>query len=143
MTRSPKVFVQQSTIKGAGLGLFAAVDFEPFEMVTKYGGKIISANEVASSLSQYIIEDDHGIHWDAEHETNPNCMARFINDIYGPQRNCHGKKQPNCAIFSHDLKKKPCYVKSIKKIKKGEELFVDYGDDFWRDHQITNPQNRM
>ena len=47
--------VRQSTIPGAGLGLFATKTIYPKQRITKYSGRIISRTEAESSESAYIL----------------------------------------------------------------------------------------
>ena len=43
--------------------------------------------------------------------------------------------QINIEMFSKELK---VYYCAIKDIEKGEELFIDYGDEYWSTRKYTN-----
>jgi SET domain-containing protein len=55
-------------------------------------------------------------------------------------RKYHPKKKPylfqNRANTEYYVTRKNnlpiCYIRAIRDIKRGEELFVDYGDQYWR-----------
>jgi hypothetical protein len=57
---------------------------------------------------------------------NTKAVARYANDAQGFGR-VQGLKN-NCEFVSEGNK---CFIESIRSIKKGEELLVGYGKEFW------------
>ena len=54
-------------------------------------------------------------------------LGRYANDADGLERMAGVKN--NCEYVSEGTK---CYLESIRRIKKGDEILVGYGKDFWK-----------
>ena len=113
--------VKRSSIKGAGKGLFAKVDIQPNTCIGDYTGVIIKGRleDSAFAGTDYaleIIEDKYYIVAEG-----PYCSyTRFIN---------HKPKKAANVAFWVDPSSKVAWIESTRKIKKGEELFIDYGPE--------------
>ena len=60
-----------------------------------------------------------------------------INNYEGPQR----RKEPNCKILDFIINGKPrIFITNTKPIHKGEQLLLDYGNDFWNRFHYNNIQ---
>ena len=113
-----KLQVKNSRIHGKGLFAKEAIPWGT--RIIEYKGKIISDKEAERRTAQgadYIFElgknknidgDDHG------------SDARFIN---------HSRTKPNCFILRE--KGEIWLVAGVEGIKKGEELFFDYGSGYY------------
>ena len=65
--RAPKkAVVKTSTISGSGMGLFLQEDVKQGEVVARYSGKLLTRNELLSSLwSGYVVKIKHNLYLDA------------------------------------------------------------------------------
>jgi len=128
--------VKKSKIKGAGKGLF--VGSKPIKnggVVARYGysHNYKSAKEIEDTCQGYALTDveynkcygDYifcdGEHcWDAREKRST--LARYANDA-------HGSKYASNAQFK--MKRGVPYIVASADIQVGEEVFVDYGDQYW------------
>ena len=129
--QSELVEVRQSPIHGSGV--YAACDIEAEEKIIEYVGEYIDKNE----------SEDRA--WDqyAKHEENNEAAVYIFNldekwDLDGnlPWNNArliNHSCEPNCEAITegHQI-----FIYALKDIKKGEELFFDYGFDLesYEDH---------
>jgi SET domain-containing protein len=141
--------VAPSTIRGAGLGLFAGRDYKKGEIVTFYDGQLIQ--HVEAQKRERLGLDTHirshiQLRWDIDGlRVDPKDplvgKASFIN---------HDKKRANVkfgfadspvndAIFEKykrglsvqfDPTERKTFVYTLRAVKSGEEFFVDYGNDY-------------
>jgi len=117
--------IDQSTIRDAGKGLFAKVNISPGDTIGPYTGIVLSDKEV--DREPYVDSDyvlwvckDHNIVGEGPGAS----YVRFINH--------HDK--PNCR-FVVSTRWKKARVEAIKRIRPGEEIFVDYGPYYWEECQ--------
>lgn len=128
-----QVKVKKSKIKGAGKGVFAMTNILPFVVIGVYKGHFLSEEEAIRLKNQtYLLRIHPGRYYiDAKDKSISN-WTRYINDPYGPKRDKKWKKRrkhvKNVA-FSPDG-----FIYTIRPIEKGEELLVDYGDDYWEQY---------
>ena len=112
--------IKTSTIPNAGLGAFAKINIPPGVIVGTYEGVRYDTYEELPKDSNYILYIDYGDYYmDAKDPTKSN-WTRYINDA-------RNSGHVNNVMFTSRGN-----VKTIKKIKKGEELFVSYGRSYWR-----------
>ena len=125
------VRIKNSTLgSAAGKGLFAAKDYKRNEVVARYTGDLIPStsgddlvdNKESSHYRLLLSEVGQGAIIDAA-RTNA-AEGRMVNDARGS-----GKKN-NCK-FSCNQVKKTAVLRAVRRIMKGEELFVNYGPSFW------------
>ena len=70
-----------------------------------------------------------------------NCPARYVNDAKGvpeASTNIQFLQHPNPRELYYDARKGLhlfLQAQATRDIKEGEQLFIDYGDLFWNDHQ--------
>ncbi|PJZ71346.1 SET domain-containing protein-lysine N-methyltransferase [Leptospira perolatii] len=125
--RRPQVFsrsdfeIRESLIPGIGMGLFAKEDVFKGDTVGFYTGRILddkSANSSKYCESKYLlwICKDHWIYGEGK-EAN---YTRYIN---------HSTK-PNIKLVV-STRWKTARFEVIRRIRAGEELFFDYGDEYW------------
>jgi SET domain-containing protein len=125
-----ELYIDDSQIKDAGLGVFTDEDILENTIIDEYRGELIESFESVDNPYYYeIIEPNKennqlGIGVDAS--KLPRCYTAMINDA-----SFEKDLQNNCE-FQDDIEKKTVYVVTIRDIKAGEELFVSYGDNYWR-----------
>ena len=115
--------IKQSSVPGAGKGLFAARDYKKGEVVARYTGDLVPVGDGEDfDGSAYVLELTQDVAIDAA-RTNT-AEGRMINDARGS-----GKK--NNTRFSCNQTKKTAVLRALKAIRKGEEYFVSYGNAYW------------
>ncbi len=122
-----KVAVQSSTIPDAGLGLFSLERVDAGVTIGEYTGDVIdSAFNVVRLRNIDYVASTGGASWvDAIHR--PEVKMRYI---------CHHpKKEKRNVQFRDEGSRK--FVETIRPINVGEEIFLDYGDLYWRLRGIT------
>jgi SET domain-containing protein len=117
--------IRESTIPGAGMGLFTKEAIPKGATITEYTGRIRKWKDVENEDNNYYIlyvTRNHVIDCNRRKST----LARYINDakglkkIKGINNNTEFRRQ-GLRIF----------VEAIKKIPAGSELFVGYGKEYW------------
>lgn len=104
-----------------GKGLFAQEDIPKGVFIIEYFGRELTEEEKYTSNSKYLFEINTKKTIDGNIKPN---IARYIN------HSC----LPNCEV---EIKKGRVLVFSKRKIKKGEELSYDYGEEYW--NEILKP----
>ena len=102
----------------AGLGLFATGPYKKGERIIEYFGRTLSKDEEYSSRSKYLFEVNSRKTIDGTTREN---IARYIN------HSC----TPNCEP---EIERGRIFIDAIKKIKPGEELVYDYGEEYFNEH---------
>jgi hypothetical protein len=102
----------------AGLGLFAGEDILKGVVLVEYKGRILSEKEKYTSKSKYLFGVNSKKTIDGQARSN---TARYLN------HSC----RPNAEI---EIKRGRVFVMSKRKLKKGEEIFYDYGKEYWNEH---------
>lgn len=123
--------IKPSSIPGIGLGLFAKVPIAKGDTIGYYTGKILTDNQANSNkycYSKYLlwICEDHWI-WGEGKLSN---YTRYMN---------HSEK-PNILLVT-STRWKTARFEALKKIAAGEELFFDYGDEYWENMEF-DPKER-
>lgn len=101
-----------------GLGLFTRDEIERDGFVIEYVGKILTLKEADKKAGKYLFETNKNRFIDGTDRKN---IARYIN------HSC----RPNCEI---DILKGRVYVFAKRGIKAGEELFYDYGKEYFDEY---------
>jgi uncharacterized protein len=122
--------VKKSTLPKAGKGLFIKRDVKKGERILEYLGEIITEAE----LDRRAENDIYGYAFyiskkkciDAYY--TPEALARFANDAKGLVR-IKGINN-NCC---YEVWKNRGWIKAERNIKAGEEIFVSYGAEYWKD----------
>jgi uncharacterized protein len=117
--------VKDSTIPGAGLGLFTNIDIEKGARIVEYKGRITTWKEVkndSTNMYLYTINPKHVI--DARRTMK--ALARYANDAKGITR-IKGITN-NCVYVNDGLR---AYIEAVKNIPAGAEILVDYGKPYW------------
>ena len=114
-TSSYTLDIRASTITNAGLGVFVEKNIPAGAYIDMYTGDLLS---IATSLYYFQIDDGIGI----DAGSYPRCYMAMLND---------GFEKNNCE-FRVDDETRQVSLWSIRDVVAGEELFVSYGNDFWK-----------
>lgn len=121
-----KVQVKVSTLPGAGKGLFAKTFISKGTLIVEYKGKITTWKEVDDNDGNngyiYYVRRYHVI--DASRRRS--ALARYANDARGLKR---VKGITNNAEYEEAGLR--VYIKAVKDIPAGKEIFVEYGKEYW------------
>lgn len=121
-------YVDKSSIPGAGLGLFAKKDISKNSIITYYDGIYISKTE-ADQLKE------KNKHW---HVITIDRLLSYIDGLKKPLpfrgagSFANDAKDPSLTNAKFWRNSNKIWVKAIKNIKKGDEIFVSYGKQYWR-----------
>ncbi len=102
----------------SGLGLLALKPIPANKKIVEYIGPIISLEEANKSRSKYLFELDDERVIDGHARSN---IARYIN------HSC----EPNAQGFTTG---KRVWIWSLREIKAGEEITIDYGEQYIKTH---------
>jgi uncharacterized protein len=102
----------------AGLGLYAEEDIPKGVKIIEYVGRVMIDEPDEKKGHRYIFNVDR--HMDIEGSPRWN-VARYINHA------C----RPNAESYIYA---KHVWIRSIKRIAKGEEITYDYGKEYWKEY---------
>ena len=125
-----KTEARESTIPGAGLGLFMLEDARPGDRVAIYTGAPLTAAEAATSTSPYLFQVNKNLVLDAQDPTHAN--GRYVND--GPIAGREANARFGAARFAVTCKEtgRPYVsIRATKNIAAGAEVLVSYGRGYW------------
>jgi SET domain-containing protein len=124
------LIVKRSTLPQSGKGLFTKRDIKKGERFVEYLGEIVTEKELDRRAEKdiygyaFYISKNRCI--DAFY--TPNELARYANDAQGISK-IKGLKN-NCSYVVY---KNSGWIEAQKNIKAGEEIFVSYGKEYWKD----------
>lgn len=119
--------VRKSSIPGAGKGLFTSVEILKGGLVTEYKGRLCRWKEVKDQdgYNAYIFKINES--WAIDGLRTLSAKGRYANDARGIRR------VAGCRNNSEYITRgKRCYISATRRIRAGEEVFVDYGRAYWR-----------
>jgi SET domain-containing protein len=120
--------VEPSKIRNAGLGCFAAVFIPAGTIIGPYKGKYMTLrqrNDIMNGAYIWKINENRFVDAIDHIKNNP---LRYVNGTKTPLQ----KNRTNCAVkFLGPTNKERVYYMTIKDIKKGEELLVSYGNNYF------------
>ena len=138
------IYLDTSNIPNGGLGVFTKDYIPPNTIVDEYKGDVYS-NQVRGS---YVLEVSPTCHIDAQ--DFPRCYMGMLNDCSFVAKQYIRKKKRkiditpdayydvhknrlsiNCEFVTDEVNNKG-FVRTIVEIKPGSELFVSYGDEYWK-----------
>lgn len=124
--------LRPSTIKGAGLGLFSDEKIIPKGCrIGFYVGKFIEGNDGVTDYS-FQLDDD----WSIDSFDYPRCYIAMVNDVHKTRF----KTNAEFEVLTRDEKTrkklegkdKLIILIASRDIKKDEEIFASYGDEYWK-----------
>ena len=113
--------VRPSSIPGIGYGLFARTRIRKGDMIGHYTGKQLTEEEANSEPyvnSRYLVWICNDWYVDAEGPRGN--YTRYINH----------SATPNTELLT-SVRWRTAAIRALKRIEPGEELFFDYGDEYW------------
>ena len=119
--------IKKSTIPKAGKGVFTKIDLKKGQYVCEIIGEIISIKEYNRRLKNNLTVEGYSIEISSRRYLdtwNHECAGKYINDAY------RSSFKNNCELCIDDDYK--VYVQTLRKINKGEELFLSYGEEYWK-----------
>jgi hypothetical protein len=111
-----------SLIPGAGLGLFVSQAFEPESPVCTYYGNVLTLTEaIQQEQRDYIMG---GFGFNTYVDAALDCPGRYVNShfetgVINTRFECYLEPRPYAQLIAE------------RRIEAGEELYVEYGDDYW------------
>jgi hypothetical protein len=102
----------------AGLGLFADEDIKKSTCIIEYVGRELNKGEEYTINSKYLFEINTRRTIDGTVRSN---TARYIN------HSCRPNAEP-------EIRKGRVFIMSRRAIKQGEEIFYDYGKEYWNEY---------
>jgi len=141
--RKKRLFVDYSTVKQIGNGLFANEDIKQSETIAEYQGEILSKAEIehkypGETRAVYVIQNaDNESYIDASVSNSPSgpngegYFSRTANDCTpNLNRLMVAQLQPECkknnAEFKSDIRN--IFLVATREIKEGEEIWASYGN---------------
>ena len=122
-----RLMVRKSTIPKAGKGLFARKDIPKGTKLGYYAGVYLTEEQYNKLRNQdYVWYVKENLYVDAY--PCKKALLRFINSFQSSKQRRKMKKQFNVEPYTYGGK---LWYRTIKNVKAGEELFIDYGDDYW------------
>ena len=129
MAKKINLIVKKSQLPGAGKGLFTKDSITEGTRIVEYKGEIIDDKESERRAEDediygymFYINKKHCI--DAYY--TPQYEARYANDASGLIR-VKGLKNNS----DYEVVGKKCFITATRDILPGEEIFVDYGKEYW------------
>ena len=120
--------IKPSLIKGAGKGAFAKKKIKKGTRLGEYTGKILSLEEYSKTRDKtYIFEVSkkfQGKYYLFYIDARSGDQLKFINGAHSKEQ----KKHINVETYQYAER---IFYRTTKNIKEGEELLVDYGDNYW------------
>ncbi len=119
--------IKKSNLPQAGKGLFTKIEISKGTRILEYKGKKRKWKDVKhlDGYNGYLMYITRNAVIDALHYKKT--LGRYANDARGFGR--IRKLRNNCEYVSEGDR---CYLEAKRSIKKGEELLVDYGKEFWQ-----------
>jgi uncharacterized protein len=121
------LFIKKSQLPNSGKGLFTKKEITKGTRIVEYKGKLRKWKDVKheDGHNGYLMYITRNAVIDARPLTK--IFGRYANDASGIVK-MTGLKN-NCEYVSEGDK---CYIESTRLIKKGEEILVAYGKEFWQ-----------
>ncbi|HEY4527230.1 MAG TPA: SET domain-containing protein [Candidatus Paceibacterota bacterium] len=110
-------FAIKKSLPGVGKGLFAVESIKKGERILEYTGDRIPTKEANESDSRYLFEIDKT--WTIDGPV-PENIAGYVN------HSC----DPNIEAVIEDGR---IFYSAIRAIKSGEELTIDYGEEYFKE----------
>lgn len=127
------VYVKKSQLPKAGKGLFADKEYRRGDIVCEYAGEVVTWAECEKRaekgyggyvffISKHHCVDAYFTKW---------ALGRFANDARGVGRVSGLRNNAQYQVKRRNGERK-VYIVASMTIHPGDEIFVHYGDDYWR-----------
>lgn len=121
------LYLKKSKLPDAGLGLFTRKEIKKGDCIVEYKGKLENWKDVKHTDGYngylYKLNSRYAINALNYKKT----FGRYANDALGFSR-VKGLRN-NSEYDDTGLK---CYIYASRNIKRGEEILVEYGSDYWK-----------
>lgn len=117
--------IRRSSIKGAGRGLFAKQRILAGHTIGRYTGIVLSERQV--NRVPYV--DSDYVLWVCK-----DCYIVGEGPLANHTRYINHHPRPNAQIVTSTRWKK-ARIEATKTIRPGQEIFIDYGPDYWVDRE--------
>lgn len=126
LLKTNTLFIDKSTIPGAGKGLFTREEIKKGTRIIEYKGRIRTWKEVenAEVFNGYVLYIEADCVIDAK--TYKKSFARYANDARGLTQ---VKGLTNNAEYQEEGKK--VFIHATSNIPAGAEILVGYGKEYW------------
>lgn len=132
------LYVKKSSLPDAGKGLFTKKEIPKGTRIVEYKGKLRTWKEVKhlDGYNGYLMFINRQAVIDALPAIKT--FGRYANDASGFVK-VKGLKN-NAEYVSEGNR---CFIESLRTIRRGEEIFVGYGRDFWKlQRKIRSEKNK-
>jgi hypothetical protein len=124
--------VKPSLIADAGLGLFAARDFEAYSLVVEMNGELLTKKELESRYpgdvtAPYVIQTSDNSFYDGALQRYIGQYANSVFSIRKPYGSV--KSMCNAEFIMNTIDNRP-YIQTTKAVKAGTEILVWYCKDY-------------
>jgi len=125
---SDYLYIAESGISDAGLGLFTAIPIYKDEVIAIYHGETLDAEEIAKRIQEnqdkYFINLPQGGVYDCGQTDG---FAKYANDADGLQKSNFTNNAKIAFNENHQI----CLI-ALRNIKAMQEIFCSYGKSYWR-----------
>lgn len=120
------LFLKKSVLEEAGKGLFTRIEIPKGTVITEYKGRFVFWKDVKhlDGYNAYLFKINRQFAIDAEKYYKS--FGRYANDARGFSRITGLRNNSEYVVYNNR-----CYISSIRKIQKGEEILVPYGKEYW------------
>jgi SET domain-containing protein len=135
------LYLKKSKLPKAGKGLFTDEKFTRGDIICEYEGEIVPWSVCLDRAEQgyegyvFFISKNHCI----DAYFTPEAMGRYANDARGVSRVDGLRNNAQYEIKVRDGKKR-AFIVATRTINPSEEIFVDYGQDYWKNLEKLKPQ---
>jgi SET domain-containing protein len=132
--------LKKSLLPGAGKGLFSSVKLTRGDIVCEYEGEIVTWAECErrAELGYEGYAFFMTKHRCVDAFFTPDALGRYANDAKGIGRVEGLKNNAQYEVKTRGGIKK-VFIVATRTIHPGDEILVDYGDDYWKNLQKTKP----
>ncbi len=131
---SDYLYIAESGISQAGLGLFTAIDIYKDEVIAIYHGETLQTKQIAQRIlennNKYFINLPQGGVFDCGQTDG---YAKYANDAEGFIKSAY----KNNAKIAFDESNAICLI-ALRNIKAQQEIFCSYGKGYWRGIEASN-----
>ena len=127
------LYLKKSLIPGAGKGLFVKKEFKRGDIVCEYEGEVVPWSvcekraEAGHEGYAFFITKNRCV----DAYFTPEAMGRYANDAKGIGRIEGLRNNAQYEIKTRQGEKK-VFIVATRTIKVDDEVFVDYGKDYWK-----------
>lgn len=139
-SRCANLYVSQSTIPGAGRGVFAARDFAPCDLVEESHYIELSAEDNLAISHKHVLRH-YAFYHPADGSTNATSWRGAITLGHGSLFNHGGDARANTNYRPSSTRPESAFdFYAVREIKAGDELLVHYGYEPGSDSGFSKPE---